>query len=151
MLNTATNTQKFNYNHQGYAQNPVKMDAPVIEGYFYKESTVRDMAIRRVNKSLCSLLILAIMTTFVGYYFVMCSELTLNKLKDQIRVLNDENFELQNSIDKQKSFDNVDTKMVQYNLLQKAENVMEVPVIQVVETVKLKNISSVPFKWSIGY
>ena len=151
MLNTATNTQKLNYDYQGYAQNPVKVDAPVIEGYFYKESTVRDMAIRKVNKSLCSLLVLAIITTFVSYYFVMCSELTLNKLKDQIRVLNDENFELQNNIDKQKSFNNVDTKMVQHNLLQKAENVMEVPAIQVVETVKLNNISSAPFKWSIGY
>lgn len=150
MLNTA-NIQKINYNNQGYVQNPVKRDAPVIEGYFYKESTVRDMAIRKVNKSLCSLLVLAIITTFVSYYFVMCSELTLNKLKDQIRVLNDENFELQNNIDKQKSFNNVDTKMVQHNLLQKAENVMEVPAIQVVETVKLNNISSAPFKWSIGY
>lgn len=149
MLNTATNTQKLNYSYQGYAQNPVKQ--PVIEGYFYRESTFRDMAIRKVNKSLCSLLVLAIVTTFVSYYFVMCSELTLNKLKDQIRILNDENFELQNSIDKQKSLNNVDTKMMQYNLLQKADNVMEVPAVHVMDTVKVKDSSSVPFKWSIGY
>ena len=109
------------------------------------------MAIRKVNKSLCSLLVLTILTTFVSYYFVMCSELTLNKLKDQIRVLNDENFELQNNIDKQKSFHNIDKKMLQQNILQKADNVMEIPAIQVAETVKLDKKTSTPFKWSIGY
>lgn len=150
MLNT-TNTRNIKYSTQGFSQSPVRQNTPVIEGYFYKESTVRDMAIRKVNKSLCSLLVLTILTTFVSYYFVMCSELTLNKLKDQIRVLNDENFELQNNIDKQKSFHNIDKKMLQQNILQKADNVMEIPAIQVAETVKLDKKTSTPFKWSIGY
>ena len=41
--------------------------------------------------------------------------------------------------------------MLQQNILQKADNVMEIPAIQVAETVKLDKKTSTPFKWSIGY
>lgn len=150
MLNTAAD--KLNYSYQGYAENPIQQEeTPIIEGYFYKESTVKDMAIRKVNKSLCGLLVMSILTTFVCYYFVMCNELTLNTLNRQIIALNDENAELQNNLDSLKSFNNVDTKMMQYNLLQKADKVIEVPAVQAAATVDTKHISSAPFKWAIGY
>ncbi len=151
MLQTAR-AQKLNNSYQGYVQSPIERpEAPVIEGYFYKESTVKDMAIRKVNKSLCGLLIMAVITTFVSYYFVMCNELTLNTLNRQIVALNEENAELQNNLDRLKSFSNVDTKMMQYNLLHKAENVIEVPAVQTVATIDTTHISSAPFKWAIGY
>lgn len=151
LLNTAQ-TQKLNNSYQGYVQNPIeRVEAPVIEGYFYKESTVKDMAIRKVNKSLCGLLIMAVVTTFVSYYFVMCNELTLHTLNRQIVALNEENSELQNNLDQLKSFNNVDTQMMQYNLLHKAENVLEVPAIPTSASVSTKHISSAPFKWAIGY
>ena len=133
-----------------YAENPIE-ETPIIEGYFYKESTVKDMAIRKVNKSLCGLLVMAILTTFVSYYFVMCNELTLNTLNRQIISLNDENTELQNNLDRLKSFNNVDNKMMQYNLLQKAEKVIEVPAVVPTQTVDKTKIASAPFKWAIGY
>lgn len=142
--------EKLNNSYQGYVENPIER-APIIEGYFYKESTVKDMAIRKVNKSLCGLLIMAILATFISYYFVMCNELTLNTLNRQIIALNDENAELQNNLDRLKSFNNVDTKMMQFNLLQKAENVIEVPAVQATEAVDTRHISSAPFKWAIGY
>ncbi len=148
MLNTAE-SEKLKNSYQGYVQNPI--EAPVIEGYFYKESTVKDMAIRKVNKSLCGLLMAAILVTFVSYYFVMSSELTLNTLNRQIISLNDENAELQNNLDRLKSFSNVDTKMLENNLLQKAENVIEVPAVITNETVHNNRISSAPFQWAIGY
>lgn len=148
MLNTAE-SEKLKNSYQGYVQNPI--EAPVIEGYFYKESTVKDMAIRKVNKSLCGLLMAAILVTFVSYYFVMSSELTLNTLNRQIISLNDENAELQNNLDRLKSFSNVDTKMLENNLLQKAENVIEVPAVIANETVHNNRISSAPFQWAIGY
>lgn len=133
-----------------YVQNPI--EAPVIEGYFYKESTVKDMAIRKVNKSLCGLLAMAIITTFVSYYFVMCNELTLNTLSRQIISLNDENSDLQNKLDSLKSFNNVDMQMLQNNLLQKAENVIEVNAVQSNTTVDVKHLTSAePFRWAIGY
>ena len=135
---------------QEYAENPIE-ETPIIEGYFYKESTVKDMAIRKVNKSLCGLLMMAVLTTFVSYYFTMCSELTLNTLNRQIITLNDENAELQNNLDRLKSFNNVDTKMMQYNLLQKAEKVIEVPAVAASDKIDTKKIVSAPFKWAIGY
>ena len=142
---TQTTEQKY-----GYAENPIE-ETPIIEGYFYKESTVKDMAIRKVNKSLCGLLMMAIMTAFVSYYFVMCNELTLNTLNRQIISLNDENTELQNNLDRIKSFNNVDNKMMQYNLLQKAEKVIEVPAVVPTQTVDKTKVASAPFRWAIGY
>ena len=144
------NTANENSEYGKYVQNPIE-ETPVIEGYFYKESTVKDMAIRKVNKSLCGLLFVAIVTTFVSYYFVMCNELTLNTLNRQIISLNDENSELQNNLDRLKSFNNVDNKMMQLNLLQKAEKVIEVPAVHTTAAVDTKRISSAPFKWAIGY
>lgn len=151
MLNTASQ-ESLNNSYQGYVQNPIEQESQVIEGYFYKESTVKDMAIRKVNKSLCGLLILSIFVAFISYYFVMCSQLTLDNLRNQIVALNDENSELQNDLDRLKSFNNVDNKMAQFNLLQKADKVIEVPAIPAVAQVDTKQIaSSAPFKWAIGY
>ena len=150
MLNTAT--EKLNKSYQGYVQNPIeRTEAPIIEGYFYKESTVKDMAIRKVNKSLCGLLMMTILTTFFCYYFVMCNELTLNTLNRQIIALNDENAELQNNLDRLKSFNNVDNKMAQFNLLQKADKVIEVAAVPASDVVDTQHVSTAPFKWAIGY
>ena len=125
LLNTAQ-AQKLNNSYQGYVQNPIEqVETPIIEGYFYKESTVKDMAIRKVNKSLCGLLIMAVLTTFVSYYFVMCNELSLNTLNRQIIALNDENSELQNNLDRLKSFSNVDKTFQQNNMLKRAGQVIE--------------------------
>lgn len=151
-MNTAKAEQlDYSYQGQGYVENPIQQETPIIEGYFYKESTVKDMAIRKVNKSLCGLLMMAVFTAFVSYYFVMCNELTLNTLNRQIISLNDENAELQNNLDRLKSFNNVDTKMMQFNILQKADKVIEVPAVQTAVTIDTKRISSAPFKWAIGY
>jgi len=151
LLNTAK-IQKTNNSYQGYAQNPISASTPVIEGYFYKESTLKDMTIRKINKSLCWLLAFAIMATFVSYYFVMRNELTLNTLSRSLITINDENFELQNSIDKMKSFNNVDNKMMQQNFLHKAGDVIEVAAVQTTPVIdNIKNNPSTPFKWSIGY
>ncbi len=149
-MNTAK-AEQLDYSYQGYVENPIQQETPIIEGYFYKESTVKDMAIRKVNKSLCGLLMMAVFTAFVSYYFVMCNELTLNTLNRQIISLNDENAELQNNLDRLKSFNNVDTKMMQFNILQKADKVIEVPAVQTADTIDTKRISSAPFKWAIGY
>ena len=151
MLNTAQH-ESLNNSYKGYVQNPIERENQVIEGYFYKESTVKDMAIRKVNKSLCGLLIVAILTAFISYYFVMCSQLTLDNLRNQIVALNDENSDLQNDLDRLKSFNNVDNKMAQFNLLQKADKVIEVQAIPAAVKVSKKHIAtSEPFKWAIGY
>lgn len=97
------------------------------------------MAIRKVNKTLCGLLGIAVIVAFIGYYFAMSNELTLNKLSRQITTLNDENAELQNQLDRLKSFNNVDSKMMQYNMLQKAAKVIEVQAVHSPVTVDKKS------------
>lgn len=124
-----------NYYSKSYVNNPIREDNQVIEGYFQKEISQKAMAIRKVNKTLCGLLGIAVIVAFIGYYFAMSNELTLNKLSRQITTLNDENAELQNQLDRLKSFNNVDSKMMQYNMLQKAAKVIEVPAVHSAVTV----------------
>ena len=154
-LNTARVREdeiNFSYTQTGYVQNPIEQ-SPVIEGHFYydKENIVKEMAIRRINQTLCGLLGICVVVTFISYYFAMTNEVTLNKLSRQITTLNDENAELQNQLDRLKSFNNVDDKMVQYNLLQKAAKVIEVPAVASNITVENKQESETPFNWAIGY
>ena len=97
-------------NQKTYNQNPI------IDGYFPKCKTYKEMAVARVNRTLCSILILFIMLSAVSYYFVTASEVTLNKYRKQTLTLNDENVELQNKLDYLKSYYNVDKAMQKKNL-----------------------------------
>lgn len=139
-----------NYNNS-YVNNPIREDNQVIEGYFQKEISQKAMAIRKVNKTLCGLLGIAVIVAFIGYYFAMSNELTLNKLSRQITTLNDENAELQNQLDRLKSFNNVDSKMMQYNMLQKAAKVIEVQAVHSTVAVDKKTEKTASFNWAIGY
>ena len=102
----------------------------IIEGYFPKEKLVKDMAIKRVNKSLCVILSILIMVVVVSYYFVISCEMKLNDLSRQTVILNNENEELQNKLDSLKSFNNVDKTLQQNNLLQRPGQVIETPEVQ---------------------
>lgn len=112
---------------------------------------MKEMAIRKLNMSLSVILCFLVVAAFVSYYFEMSDEITLNTLSRQVTTLNDENAELQNNLDMLKSFNNVDTKMAQQNLLQKAEKVIEVPAV--VSTVNFDSNRDVAgtVDWSIGY
>ena len=140
----------YEYKERGYAQNPIT-PSPVIEGYFYKENLIKDMAIRKINMSLCTILAFCVVAAFISYYFAMSNEISLNTLSRQVTALNDENMELQNHLDSLKSFNNVDNIMAQQNILQKAVKVIEVP--QVTSTSKnlSKKALALAVDWSIGY
>lgn len=140
------------YKNHGYAQNPVKEEEnPVIEGYFQKEISHKAMAIRKINKSLCGLLAIAVLAALVSYYFAMSNELELNKLSRQITALNDENAELQNHLDRLKSFNNVDNTMMQNSLLSKAGKVIEVQAVTPAVSITEKPIKTASFDWAVGY
>lgn len=96
----------------------------IIEGYFPKENLVKDMAIKRVNKTLCVILSLLIGVVIVSYYFVISCEMKLNDLSRQTVILNNENEELQNRLDTLKSFNNVDKTLQENNMLQRAGQVI---------------------------
>ena len=141
--------EEFYKETRSYTQNPI--ETQVIEGYFQKEVSQKAMAIKKVNKTLCALLGVAVFTAFISYYFAMSDELTLNKLSRQITTLNDENAELQNHLDRLKSFNNVDDKMMQYNMLSKADKVIEVQAVSSIAPVEKVNTKTASFNWAIGY
>ncbi len=140
-----------NKQNQGYIENPITENGELIQGYFNEKSMVKEMAIRKINKTLCGMLSIAIIAAFVSYYFSMTSALELNALSRKITAINDENADLQNSLDEMKSFNNVDFKMSQFNVLQKPEKVIEVQAIETKETPIIKNDKTAGFNWAIGY
>ena len=83
------------------------------------------MAIRKVNKTLCGLLGIAVLVAFVSYYFAMSNELTLNKLSRQI--------------------------MMQYNMLTKAAKVIEVQAVNSAVPVVSQPTKTASFNWAVGY
>jgi hypothetical protein len=139
-----------NRENSGYAANPISQ-AQIYEGYFYKENFIKEMAIRKVNTSLCAMLAFFIVAAFVSYYFAMSNEITLNTLSRQVTTLNDENMELQNNLDRLKSFNNVDSMMAQQNILQKPAKVIEVTQVAAAVAVNDKKSFSNNIDWSIGY
>ena len=128
------------------------VDNSIIEGYFPKENLVKDMAIKRVNKSLCVILSILITVVVISYYFVISCEMKLNDLSRQTVILNNENEELQNRLDSLKSFDNVDKTLQQNNLLQRPGQVIETQEIQANEEDTSKNrFSRRVFNHAIGF
>jgi len=138
------------YRYEEYNENPITQ-AKIIEGYFYKENLIKEMAIRKVNLTLCAILTFLVVGAFVSYYFSMSNEITLNTLSRQVTTLNDENSELQNHLDKLKSFNNVDSTMEQQNILQKAATVMEVPAVPTAKAVENKRTLAGDIDLAIGY
>ena len=131
--------------------------SPVINGYFPTHKTYKEMAIARVNRTLCVLLTVFILVSAVSYYFVTASEITLNKYRKQALALNDENVDLQNKLDYLKSYYNVDKAMQKQHLLQKAKTVIEVkdtpataPVVNVAAA-KDAETSKKSYQWSVGF
>ena len=124
----------------------------IIEGYFPKENLVKDMAIKRVNKTLCVILGLLISVVVVSYYFVISCEMQLNDLSRQTIILNNENEELQNKLDSLKSFNNVDKTLQQNNMLQRAGQVIETPEITVdTQALAKRSVKKKIFNYAIGF
>ena len=122
----------------------------VIEGVFEQEDDERQMAIRKLNFTLCIMLIALIAITTVSYYFATANEMTLNKISRETVVLNDENSELENQFDRLKSFNNVDKSMQKNNLLSKAKQVIEVTEVDTANVAKADTDQKV-LNWAIGY
>ena len=124
----------------------------IIEGYFPKENFVRDMAIKRVNKTLCVILSLLIGVVVVSYYFVISCEMKLNNLSRETIVLNNDNEELQNKLDSLKSFNNVDKTLQQNNMPQRAGQVIETQEVTIDPSLASKQTSSKKiFNYAIGF
>lgn len=141
---------EYNYHQENYQSNPVDNNH-IIEGYFPKENVRKEMAIRKINTTLTVMLGMFIMVTAVSYYFATANEIVLNNLSRQTTILNDENADLQNKLDKLKSFNNVDMTMQKNNILKKAQQVIEIPAITSNIVANKKSSTQKPFSWAIGY
>ncbi len=138
----------------GYSSDTIRINRndQVISGYFPKQNSVKAMAIKKVNNTLCGLLICAILISAISYYFVVSSEIQLNECSRKTTLLNVENSELQNKLDKLKSFNNVDLTMQKNNLLKRPEKVIDVTAVQTNTPKKTLNNKAVkPKAWAIGY
>ena len=152
--NRYTNTRSNNdYNNIGYISDAVRDDEHVISGYFPEQNSVKAMAIKKVNRTLCVLLICAIFISAISYYFVVSSEMKLNEYSRKTTLLNVENAELQNKLDKLKSFNNVDLTMQKNNLLHRPETIIEAPEVKTNTNKNAnKNTSKTKLKaWAMGY
>lgn len=126
----------------------------VVTGDFYRQKpiTVREMVTRRINKTLCICLLCTIVVTFISYYIAMNFEAKLNSLDREIVRINTENLDLQTDLDRYKSFNNVDSKIGEFKLLQKADKVLEITAMNSsdVQSAGKKGHNST-FNWAIGY
>ena len=139
-----------------YSSNVLKKEQrnSVVAGSFYqvKPITIREMVIRRVNKSLCFCLLVTICIAFVSYYIAMNYEAGLNNLDREIVRINTENQDLQAELDRYKSFNNVDDKVGKLQLLQKAEKVIEVTDKSVNKPLAVsQRLLHQNQNWAIGY
>ena len=124
----------------------------IIEGYFPKENVVQQMAIKRVNKMLSVMIGLLITVAVISYYFVITCEMKLNDISRQTVTLNNENTDLQNQLDKLKSFSNVDKTFQKNNMLKRAGQVIETPEITIDATeVVTKPSKKRVFNYAIGF
>ena len=139
---------------QGFNTNSIQQqrDKQIITGYFPKENTASDIALKKFNDTLSGLLLCIIVISTISYYFVVSSEIKLNEYSRETTLLNVENAELQNKLDRLKSFNNVDLTMQKNNLLQRPEQVIEATEVDSDNIVNEKKSNSVkPKVWSIGY
>lgn len=145
-------TEKYTGN---YVSDTIIAENTVIEGGFIQEKpiTIQEMFVRRINKALGFCITVAISVTFISYYTAMNCEAKLNKLDSEIVRLNAENQDLQAELDKFQSFNNVDDKVEEFNLLKKADKVLEITALNTDK----KTISPISkpvnnnFDWAIGY
>lgn len=128
-------------------------DNQIITGYFPKENTASDIALKKFNDTLSGLLLCVIVVTIISYFFVVSSEIKLNEYSRETTLLNVENAELQNKLDRLKSFNNVDLTMQKNNLLQRPEQVIEIAVKGTSDCIsnKKKQNNIKPESWTIGY
>ncbi len=153
VLNRTKSLKSKNSSYSSEVINNRVLDS-ISDGALYQQKpvTVREMVTRKINKTLCCCLLFTILVTFISYYIAMNYEAKLNKLDSEIVRINSENLDLQADLDRYKSFNNVDDRVGKFNLLQKANKVIEVTAMNNDEAIITSNkpISN-EFRWAIGY
>jgi hypothetical protein len=146
------NINKIRQSESGFNTNSIQQNNQIITGYFPKDNTASDLALKRLNDTLSGLLLCIIVISTICYYFVVSSEIKLNEYSRETTLLNVENAELQNKLDRLKSFNNVDLTMQKNNLLQRPEQVIETTEVNSTTIKEEKKPKTEKTKvWSLGY
>lgn len=116
-------------NHTAPLNANERHDSQIISGYFVNEKSYKELVIARLNNFLYGVLGFLVLSCFVCYYFVSCSEVELNQISRATLELNYENEELQNKIDSLQSYYNIDKAVTKANILERAKQVIEVDAI----------------------
>ena len=137
--NGKKNTKKKNKKVSNPYENHVQNGNQIISGYFVNEKSYKEIIIQRFNNFLYGILTMLVISCFIGYYFVSCKEVQLNKISRETLELNYENDELQNKLDGLQSYYNIDKAISKANILERAKNVVEVNAISMPDLSKDKN------------
>ncbi len=116
--------KKDRYKYGGYSST---RSNSVINGYFVKEKSYKEIIISRINTALCCILGFFVMVCLISYYFVVQKEIELRKITKATIALNLDNSDMQNTLDNLQSFSNVDFQVSKLNILQRAKKVIELP------------------------
>lgn len=142
-----TNTRQ----HKNYISPIPSKKSNVIDGYFVLEKNEEELIISRINAILCITISILIALMLTSYYIVSLKEIQLNKIHKNIITNRDENVELQNKLDSLTSYSHVDEVTRQKNLVQKAQQIIEVEAAKTPIDKVIKDKHKPSFKWSIGY
>lgn len=123
----------------------------IISGYFVQDKSYKEMAISRLNTSICLLLAFLVSVCVVSYYFVTIGEIELNKIRKETLTLNYDNEEMQNKLDNMQSYFNVDETVSKTNILQRAKQVMELPAANLPSVNYENKKTDYSPSWSMGY
>lgn len=131
--------------------NPAREQSQIISGYFVQDKSYKEMAISRLNTSLCLILAFLVTVCIISYYFVTTGEIALNKIRKETLSLNYDNDEMQNQLDNLQSYYNVDKTVSKTNILGRAKQVMELSAANI-PSVKYENKkNNYNPSWSMGY
>jgi len=138
------------YSYRKVSTPPLYEQAPVVQGNFPKFDNFKELAIFKLNRLLTTALVISVLISSVCYMAVVAQEMHVTKLHKKIIDINYENNELQNQLDRVKSFYNIDSKVSQANMLQKADAILEVTSINPVtkKTIEMKDFTIKPV---LGY
>lgn len=119
---------------------------------FSKRKPVHTLS--RLNKSLCWLLVSIMIVMFISYYITTILQLELSKLTTATSKINNENVELQNKLDKQMSYNNVEYLVRRSGMLDAARQVIDMDsenrIVPVKKTDKKSNDKNY-YRWSLGF
>ncbi len=109
----------------------------------------------RLNKSLCSLLLIIMIIMFISYYITTLIQLELSKLTSATSKLNNENVELQNNLDKLMSYNNVEELVRRSGVLDSARHVIEMESEGKTVIFQKKRNNNIDernyYRWSLGF